>query len=64
MKAVAAAGIPSPPASPIRPPAVAAADDGRLAQELAAGISDTRGASLAPGVRAAPVRGRGARWAK
>jgi hypothetical protein len=30
--------ISSPIASPIRPPAVAATDDGRLASELAAGI--------------------------
>jgi len=51
----------SPITAPIRPPAVAARDDALLAPEPAAGHQAARRASPAPGLRPAPVRGRGAR---
>jgi hypothetical protein len=60
MNALVSLSISSPIASPIRPLAVAATDNGRRAPVLAAGHRARRSASHAPGRRAAPVRRRSA----
>jgi hypothetical protein len=64
MKILVLHSVPSPIASHIRTLAVLPTDKGRMEAEGAAGIGLREGASRAPELRTAPIRGASDRWSE